>query len=117
MNRVFIALVLMVAAGLAQDKPATSSTTPQLSADTHAGIRDIQHEVDAIAGQQKDIALQFDQIQQKAVNETQRLQALKAEKLKELDAAIAKATAGVDPKKWIFDSDKLTFSAVPVPPK
>jgi hypothetical protein len=108
-TRITCITCLLAAAAFAQ------TPAPTLSAEQKLSYRDAQHKLDAIEKQQKDLGLQYADIQQKVTTESQRLAGLRQQAQAELDKVAADLKAGVDDKKWKFNDEPLTFTAVPAP--
>lgn len=96
--------------------PAKEDATPVLSIDHKLAIREAQHKLDVITGQQKDVQVQISNLQQQITAENQRLEKLRTQAQADLDKAWAEATKGVDAMKWKADHETLTFSPVPAAP-
>ena len=106
-------ILLIVVCGLGA--LAFAQNAPKITAEQKVAVLEAQHKIDTIERQQKDLALQFMQIQQKVQKEESSYDDQRKLAETERDKAIDAAKAGVDEKKWTFNADSLTFTAVPPP--
>lgn len=103
-----MSVILLAAAAFAQETPVATDAKK-------LAVRDAQHKLDTIEKQQKDLGLQFSDIQQQVTTQSQKLANQHATAQADVDKANTEAKAGVDDKKWQWNAETLSFTAVPAP--